>query len=119
MKTLVAFAFLVSLSSAPALAADGKVSHSSLAKMGLSGMKQMTDRQGRRFGVGLSSLPRTPSSGACYSHRFPASRGLDAKAESFHMVCFFRKPVAVWRLNLHPGGSTPCPDGSDGNVATR
>jgi len=46
MKTLVAFAFLVSLSSAPALAADGKVSHSSLAKMGLSGMKQMTDRQG-------------------------------------------------------------------------
>jgi hypothetical protein len=46
MKTLVAFPFLVALSSASALAADGKVSHSSLAKMGLSGMKQMTDQQG-------------------------------------------------------------------------
>jgi len=28
------------------LAADGKVSRSSLAKMGLSGMRQMTDQQG-------------------------------------------------------------------------
>jgi hypothetical protein len=46
MKTLVVFAFLASLSCAPALAADGKVSQSSLAKMGLSGMKQMTDQKG-------------------------------------------------------------------------
>jgi hypothetical protein len=46
MKTLIVFALLAALSSAPALAADGKVLHSSLAKMGLSGMKRMTDRDG-------------------------------------------------------------------------
>lgn len=46
MKTLIAFAFVLALSSVSAWAADGKVSHSSLAKMGLSGMKQMTDQQG-------------------------------------------------------------------------
>jgi hypothetical protein len=46
MKTLVVLSFAVALSSAPASAADGKLSHSSLAKMGLSDMKQMTDQQG-------------------------------------------------------------------------
>jgi hypothetical protein len=46
MKTLVVFAFAVAVSIAPASAADGKVSHSALVKMGLSGMKQMTDQQG-------------------------------------------------------------------------
>jgi hypothetical protein len=46
MKTLIAFAFVLALSSVSALAADGKVSHSSLSKMGLSGMRQMTDREG-------------------------------------------------------------------------
>jgi hypothetical protein len=46
MKTLIAFTFVLALSSVSALAADGKVSHSSLAKMGLAGMRQMTDQQG-------------------------------------------------------------------------
>jgi hypothetical protein len=46
MKTLIVFAFALALSSVSALAADGKVSHSSLAKMGLSGIKQMTDHEG-------------------------------------------------------------------------
>jgi hypothetical protein len=46
MKTLIVFAFVIALSSASALAADGKVAHSSLAKMGLSGMRQMTDQEG-------------------------------------------------------------------------
>lgn len=46
MKTLIVFAFAVAFSMAPASAADGKVSHPSLAKMGLSGMKHMTDQQG-------------------------------------------------------------------------
>jgi len=46
MKSLVLLAFVVALSSAPALAAGGKVSHSSLAKMGLSSMRPLTDQQG-------------------------------------------------------------------------
>jgi hypothetical protein len=46
MKTLVAFAFVLALSSVSALAAEGKVSHSSLSRMGLSGMKPMTDQEG-------------------------------------------------------------------------
>jgi len=43
MKTLIVFAFVIA---SPALAADGKVPRSSLAKMGLSGMRQMTDQDG-------------------------------------------------------------------------
>jgi len=46
MKTLVVLAALVALSCAPALAADGKVAHSSLVKMGLSGMQPMSDAKG-------------------------------------------------------------------------
>ena len=46
MKTLVVLAALVALSCAPALAADGKVSQSSLKKMGLSGMQPMSDAKG-------------------------------------------------------------------------
>jgi len=46
MKTLVVLAASVALSAAPALAADGKVSHSSLAKMGLPGMQPMSDAKG-------------------------------------------------------------------------
>jgi hypothetical protein len=46
MKPLVVLAFVVALSSAPALAAGGKVSHSSLAKMGLSSMRPLTDQEG-------------------------------------------------------------------------
>jgi len=46
MKILLALATVVALSAAPAFAADGHVSHQSLAKMGLSGMKAMTDAQG-------------------------------------------------------------------------
>jgi len=46
MKTLVVFSALVALSCAPALAADGKVSQSSLKKMGLTGMQPMSDAKG-------------------------------------------------------------------------
>jgi hypothetical protein len=62
MKTLFAFAFVVALSCVPALA-DGKVSHSSLAKMGLSTMKPMTDQEGltiRGQAVGVSIQPVHP-----------------------------------------------------------
>jgi hypothetical protein len=46
MTFLIVLAFVFALASAPVLAADGKVSHSSLSKMGLSGMTQMSDREG-------------------------------------------------------------------------
>jgi hypothetical protein len=46
MKTLLSVAALVVLAAAPAMAGDGRVSHQSLAKMGLSGMQTMSDAQG-------------------------------------------------------------------------
>lgn len=60
MKTLVVVAFVVALSIAPALAADGKVSHSSLAKMGLSGMTHMTDQQGSSIRGRAVHFPPVP-----------------------------------------------------------
>jgi hypothetical protein len=45
MKSLIAFASVLALS-VPALAAEGHVSHQSLAKMGLAGMSAMADAQG-------------------------------------------------------------------------
>jgi hypothetical protein len=49
MKSLIAFASVVALSVVPAFAAEGQVSHQSLNKMGLSGMKAMTDAQGTQI----------------------------------------------------------------------
>jgi len=46
MKSLIALASVLAFSVAPAFAAEGHVSNPSLAKMGLSGMKAMTDAQG-------------------------------------------------------------------------
>jgi hypothetical protein len=55
MKSLIAFASVVALSVVPAFAAEGHVSHQSLAKMGLSGMKAMADAQGAQI-RGLSVI---------------------------------------------------------------
>src|SRR5580704_8099836 len=46
MKTLLSVAAVVVLAAAPAMAGDGRVSHQSLAKMGLAGMQTMSDSQG-------------------------------------------------------------------------
>jgi hypothetical protein len=46
MKTLLSVAALVVLAGSSAMAADGRVSHQSLNKMGLSGMTVMSDAQG-------------------------------------------------------------------------
>jgi len=46
MKSILAFASVVAFSVAPAFAGEGQVSNPSLAKMGLSGMKAMSDAQG-------------------------------------------------------------------------
>jgi hypothetical protein len=85
MKTFFAFAFVVTLSSATALAGDGRISQSFFAKMGLSIMKPMTDQEGstiRGRSVGVSNqalrpvqpvqigpLPRPPLSGLSSAHR--------------------------------------------------
>ncbi len=46
MKSLFALASVIAFSVAPAFAGEGNVSSQSLSKMGLSGMKAMTDAQG-------------------------------------------------------------------------
>jgi hypothetical protein len=54
MKSLIAFASVLALS-VPAMAAEGHVSHQSLAKMGLAGMTAMADAQGMQI-RGMSVL---------------------------------------------------------------
>ena len=49
MKSLIALASVVALSVTPAFAAEGRISHQSLAKMGLSGMTAMADAQGAQI----------------------------------------------------------------------
>jgi hypothetical protein len=49
MKSLLGMAAVVAFSVVPALAGEGRVSDQSLAKMGLSGMKAMSDVQGMQF----------------------------------------------------------------------
>ena len=46
MRRFVVFVCALALLSAPALAADGQVSQSSLARMGLGGMKFVSDHEG-------------------------------------------------------------------------
>jgi hypothetical protein len=46
MRRFVVFACALALLSAPALAADGQVSKSSLERMGLGGMKVVSDQDG-------------------------------------------------------------------------
>ena len=69
MKTLVMLACMVAVSSAPALAADGSVSRSSLSKMGLSGMTHMTDQQGSSIRGQAVFYPPVPIIGRL--HFFP------------------------------------------------
>jgi hypothetical protein len=46
MKILLALASVVGLSVAPAFAGDGQISNRSLARMGLPGMKALSDTEG-------------------------------------------------------------------------
>ena len=74
MKSLFAFASIVALSAAPALAADGQISSRSLAAMGLHGMATMSDADGMHVrgasatvgGFSLSSVPGAAASSAYY-----------------------------------------------------
>jgi hypothetical protein len=49
MKTLLGFASVLAFAVAPACAGEGHVSSQSLAKMGLSGMKTMSESQGMKI----------------------------------------------------------------------
>jgi hypothetical protein len=46
MKSLIALASVVAFCAAPAFAAEGQLSSQALAKMGLPGMKAMSDEEG-------------------------------------------------------------------------
>jgi hypothetical protein len=54
MKILLGVASVVAFSMVPALAGEGRVSHQSLANMGLAGMTTMSDAQGMQL-RGLSA----------------------------------------------------------------
>lgn len=55
MKTLVTLAVVVCFASLPACAADGQISKSSLDRLGLAGLKPMSDVQGLEVrGLGVS-----------------------------------------------------------------
>ena len=45
-KLVLALAMVACLASTPAFASEGRISNQSLSKMGLAGMKPMTDEQG-------------------------------------------------------------------------
>jgi hypothetical protein len=66
MRHLLCLICVIGLSAAPALAGDGHVSHHSLAKMGLSGMRVMSDGQGMQI-RGTSVAVATGSSFATIS----------------------------------------------------
>jgi hypothetical protein len=63
MRLLLGLFSVVAFSVAPSFAADGHVSSASLSKMGLSGMKAMTDAQGMQI-RGLSIAVVSGGSGA-------------------------------------------------------
>ena len=55
MKLLFGFAAILGLSAVSAMAGDGRLSNQSLAKIGLGGMKVMSDSQGLEIrGLGVS-----------------------------------------------------------------
>jgi hypothetical protein len=61
MRTMVVVAFAIVLSSVPALAADGRVSSSSLAKMGLPGLRPMSDAIGMKIRGQALVYPPNPT----------------------------------------------------------
>jgi hypothetical protein len=66
MKSLYALAAIVAFSAAPAFAADGHVSHNSLANMGLSSLKSMDDAQG----MTVRGMSYTYASGTSFAVQF-------------------------------------------------
>lgn len=57
MKKLLSLALILSLSASPLFAAEGRVSHRSLANMGLQGMKTMSDQDGAKIRGGAAIDP--------------------------------------------------------------
>ncbi|HXY37033.1 MAG TPA: hypothetical protein VEI07_22590 [Planctomycetaceae bacterium] len=94
MKTLLTIASVLVLSAAPALAGQGQVSHSSLAKMGLSGMQVMSDDQGmqiRGLSVAVASggsiaTIHTLGGSATSVNAYYASGSHDASGDAFSVA---------------------------------
>jgi hypothetical protein len=81
MKSLIAFASVAAFAVCPAFAAQGTISHHSLAKMGLAGMNTMADSQGmqiRGLSVkvgGGSSATISGVGGTATSHNYYSADG--------------------------------------------
>jgi hypothetical protein len=66
MKKLLSLALMLSLSASPLFAGDGRVSHRSLANMGLQGMKTMSDQDGAKIRGGEAPINSGPEGVIAY-----------------------------------------------------
>jgi hypothetical protein len=90
MKSLVALALVCSLSSLSAFAGDGRISGRDLTKMGLQGMKTMTDEDGMKIrglnvaagGFSVASVPGAAGSSHYYANGADSASGLSVSAAS-------------------------------------
>jgi hypothetical protein len=104
MKSLFALAAVVALSAAPALAAEGHVTNPSLAKMGLSGMKAITDVQGMSI-RGLSIAVVSGDSNVNLGHGNSADSQFFAagSGKGTHSAAGFSASTAAVDYDAHHG----------------
>ena len=96
MKSLIALVCVVSLSAAAAVAGDGRISDNSLAKIGLSAMKPMTDAHGLQIrgmsaqagGFSIATVGGATAVNAYYGNGGESARGGDVSVavSNFHVV---------------------------------
>jgi|SRR5579862_7542644 len=80
MKILFALASIVAFSVAPAFAGEGQVSNQTLNKMGLSGMKVMSDQQGMQVrGLSIAVV-------GGFSQAASWTRGAEASTTNFYFA---------------------------------
>ena len=100
MKNLIALASVLALSVVPAFAAEGHVSDQSLAKMGLTGMKTMTDTQGLQIRgmsatAGGYSIASVPGAGAASTTYASGSHSAEAAGVSIAALSISGQYVTV------------------------
>ena len=90
MKTVFAFATLVALSAGSAFAAEGQIADQTLSKMGLGGMKVMSDEQGMQVRgmamVSVSGYSTAWNKNAETFNQYSASGHEKAKGSSYSIV---------------------------------
>src|SRR4051812_23396033 len=111
MKSLLAIAAVLAFSAVPAFAADGYVSQNSLSKMGLSGMKSISEEKGmeiRGLAIAVVGGHSTASVPGATSSNFYFASGhheADGKNLSFAGVAVVsNQHVAV--VTVFAGGSS-------------